>query len=303
MKLRRKYMSRPIFTGSAVAIVTPFGADGKINFDKLAEIIDFQISNGTSAIVICGTTGESATQTLEEHAETVSFAIRHTAKRVPVIAGGGSNDTMAALYLCQHAEEQGADGLLLVTPYYNKATQKGLVKHYEYIADRINTPIILYNVPGRTGCNFAVSTYAQLAKHKNICGVKEASGDLELVSRTMVATADEEFYIWSGDDKLALPMISVGAQGVISVLANIAPRPVADICEYALAGDYIKARELHLKYFEVMDAMFYEVNPIPVKTSMNLLGMDVGNLRLPLCEMEDANLAKLKTALSGVGLI
>ncbi|MDR2359958.1 MAG: 4-hydroxy-tetrahydrodipicolinate synthase [Oscillospiraceae bacterium] len=296
-------MNGPLFTGSAVAIVTPFGADGKVNFEKLAELIDFQIENGTSAIVICGTTGESATQSLGEHAETVSFAIRHTAKRVPVIAGGGSNDTMAALYLCQHAEEQGADGLLLVTPYYNKATQKGLIKHYEYIADRISIPIILYNVPARTGCNFAASTYAHLAKHKSIHGVKEASGDFELVSRTLAATAGEEFYIWSGDDKLALPMISLGAKGLISVLANIAPRPMARICEYALAGDYVKARELHLKYFSIMDAMFYEVNPIPVKTSMNLMGMSVGNLRLPLCEMEDANLAKLKQELASAGLI
>jgi 4-hydroxy-tetrahydrodipicolinate synthase len=296
-------MKKTLFTGSGVAIVTPFGVDGKVNFAKLGELIDFQINNGTSAIIICGTTGESATQSLEEHAETVSFAIKHTAGRVPVIAGGGSNDTQAALYLCKHAEEQGADGLLLVTPYYNKATQTGLVKHYEYIADRINIPIILYNVPGRTGVNIEVSTYAALAKHPNIAGVKEAGGNLEHVSKTMVATAGEDFKIWSGDDKLAVPMMSLGAVGVISVLANIAPRAIAEICGYALDGDYTKARELHLKYFELMDAMFIEVNPIPVKTSMNLLGWNVGELRLPLCDMEPPHLEKLKAELKKAGLL
>jgi 4-hydroxy-tetrahydrodipicolinate synthase len=296
-------MKSPLFTGSAVAIVTPFGRDGKVNFAKLGELIDFQIRNGTSAIVICGTTGESATQSLDEHNETVSFAIKHTAGRVPVIAGGGSNDTQAALYLCQHAQEQGADGLLLVTPYYNKATQKGLVKHFEYIADSVNIPVILYNVPVRTGVNISVDTYAQLSKHKNITGVKEAGGDIELVSRTLIATQGEDFSVWSGDDKLAVPMMSLGAVGVISVLANILPRPVAELCSYALDGDFAKARELHLKYFALMDAMFYEVNPIPVKTALNLLGYDAGELRLPLCEMEPSNLERLKTALTNAGLL
>ncbi|MDR0819603.1 MAG: 4-hydroxy-tetrahydrodipicolinate synthase [Oscillospiraceae bacterium] len=296
-------MKKTLFTGSGVAIVTPFGEDGKVNFAKLGEMIDFQINNGTSAIIICGTTGESATQSLEEHAETVSFAIKHTASRVPVIAGGGSNDTQAALYLCKHAEEQGADGLLLVTPYYNKATQKGLIRHYEYIADRINTPIILYNVPGRTGVNMEISTYAALAKHPNVVGVKEAGGNLEHVSKTLVATAGEDFKIWSGDDKLAVPMMSLGAVGVISVLANITPRVIAELSSYALNGDYVKARELHLKYFALMDAMFFEVNPIPVKTALNLLGWNVGELRLPLCEMEPRNLEKLKAELKNSGLL
>jgi 4-hydroxy-tetrahydrodipicolinate synthase len=296
-------MKKTLFTGSGTAIITPFGQDGKVNFTKLGELIDFQISNGTAAIIVCGTTGESATQSLEEHAETVSFAISHTAGRVPVIAGGGSNDTQAALYLCRHAEEQGADGLLLVTPYYNKATQKGLVKHFEYIADRVNIPMILYNVPVRTGVSIAVPTYAALSKHPNIAGVKEAGGDLELVSRTLLTTAGEDFKIWSGDDKLALPMISLGAVGVISVLANIIPRAVADICAYALSGDYAKARRLHLKYFALMDAMFCEVNPIPVKTAMNLLGWEVGGLRLPLCEMEPQNLEKLKGELTKAALL
>jgi len=296
-------MASPLFTGSGVAIVTPFGADGKVNFSKLAELIDFQIDNGTSSIIICGTTGESATQTLEEHADTVSFCIKHVNKRVPVIAGGGSNDTLAAVQLSQHAEHEGADGLLVVTPYYNKATQNGLVKHYEYIADRVNIPIILYNVPGRTGVGFDVATYARLAKHPNIQGVKEAGGNIETVSKTLIATADEEFYVWSGDDSLAVPMMSLGAIGVISVLANILPKETAAICSAALNGDFKLARELHLKYFPLMNAMFYEVNPIPVKTALNLMGKNVGDLRLPLCDMEPANLEKLKTQLKLAGLI
>ncbi|MDR2606109.1 MAG: 4-hydroxy-tetrahydrodipicolinate synthase [Oscillospiraceae bacterium] len=296
-------MASPLFTGSGVAIVTPFGADGKVSFTKLAELIDFQIDNGTSAIIICGTTGESATQTLEEHADTVSFCIKHVNKRVPVIAGGGSNDTMAAVQLSQHAEHEGADGLLIVTPYYNKATQNGLIKHYEHIADRVNVPIILYNVPVRTGIGFDVGTYARLAKHPNIQGVKEAGGNLELVSKTLIAAAGEEFYIWSGDDALAVPMMSLGAKGVISVLANILPGAVAELCTAALNGDFVKARELHLKYFPLISAMFYEVNPIPVKTALNLMGRNVGDLRLPLCDMEPANLEKLKVQLKAAGLI
>jgi 4-hydroxy-tetrahydrodipicolinate synthase len=296
-------MKTPVFSGSAVAIVTPFGSDGKVNFNKLGELIDFQINNGTAAIVVCGTTGESATQSLEEHAATVSFAIKHTAKRVPVIAGGGSNDTQAAVFLCEHAQKEGADALLLVTPYYNKATPRGLVKHFEYIADRVDIPIILYNVPVRTGVSIDVPTYVQLAKHPNIAGTKEAAGDLDLASRLLVAIAEQDFDVWSGDDALALPMIALGAKGVISVLANILPKVVSDLCSAALGGDYNTARELHLKYYSLIKAMFFEVNPIPVKTAMNLMGMDVGELRLPLCEMDPANLEKLKAELTKSNLI
>jgi 4-hydroxy-tetrahydrodipicolinate synthase len=297
------YMESILFTGSGTAIVTPFSSDGKVNFAKLGELIDFQIDNGTAAIIVCGTTGESATQSLEEHADTVSFAIKHTAGRVPVIAGGGSNDTQAAVQLCQHAQHEGADALLLVTPYYNKTTQKGLVRHYEYIADRVEIPIILYNVPSRTAVDFDIASYAQLAKHPNIVGVKEAGGSCDQVSRTLNATANEDFHIWSGDDKLAVPFMALGAVGVISVLANIMPAAVAEICKYALAGDFKTASELHLKHYAIMNAMFIEVNPIPVKTAMNLMGMNVGELRMPLCEMDPANAEKLKAELARSGLL
>jgi 4-hydroxy-tetrahydrodipicolinate synthase len=293
-------MKNLLFTGSAVAIVTPF-KDGNVNFDKLAELIDFQIDGGTASIVICGTTGESATQTLEEHAETVDFCIKHTNGRVPVIAGAGSNDTEAALYLCRSAEKSGADGLLIVTPYYNKTTQKGLIKHYNYLADRVNIPIILYNVPGRTGIGFTAETYYELSKHPNIIGVKEASADINLVTKTMALCGDD-LYFWSGDDSFGLPCMALGGKGIISVLANFLPRVIADLCDLCLAGDYENARKLNFKYIELMSAMFYEVNPIPVKTAMNLLGMDVGDLRMPLCEMEPNNLEKLKKAMIKAGL-
>ncbi|NLO47394.1 MAG: 4-hydroxy-tetrahydrodipicolinate synthase [Clostridiales bacterium] len=293
-------MKKPLFTGSSVAIVTPF-KDGKVNFKKLGELIDFQITGGTASIVICGTTGESATQTLEEHADTVDFCIRHVNGRVPVIAGAGSNDTEAALYLCRSAEKSGADGLLVVTPYYNKATQKGLIRHYNYLADRVNIPIILYNVPGRTGIGFTVDTYYELSKHPNIIGVKEASADINLVTKTMALCGDE-LYFWSGDDSFGLPCMALGGKGIISVLANFLPRVMADLCDYCLSGDFENARKLNMQYIDLMSAMFYEVNPIPVKTAMNLLGMDVGELRMPLCEMEPANLEKLKNSMRKAAL-
>ncbi len=292
-------MKTPVFTGSGVAIVTPF-KDGKVNFEKLAELIDFQIKGGTSSIIICGTTGESATQSLEEHAATVDFCVKHTKGRVPVIAGAGSNDTMASKYLCQHAEKSGADALLIVTPYYNKATQKGLIKHYTTLADCVNIPIILYNVPSRTGCGFTAETYYELSKHPNINGVKEASGNFTLVNTAMSMCGDD-LYFWSGNDSDALPMMSLGAKGVISVIANLMPELTAKICEYALNEDFVSARKLHLEYVQLMESMFIEVNPIPIKTAMNLVGMDAGELRLPLCEMEPANLEKLKKAMRAKG--
>ncbi len=294
-------MKTPVFTGAAVAIVTPF-KDGKVNFKKLEELIDFQIAGGTSAIVICGTTGESATQTLEEHMQTVDHCVQYVNSRCAVIAGSGSNDTAAALMLSQEAERSGADGLLVVTPYYNKATQRGLVKHFTYLADHVNIPIIMYNVPSRTGCNIAVSTYKELSKHPNINGVKEASGDLSLVAKTRAACGDDLF-IWSGNDDQTVPIMSLGGKGIISVMSNIMPRLMADICDLCFKGDFPAAAKLQLDNLQLMNDLFIEVNPIPVKTAMNLMGMDVGELRMPLCEMSDANLETLKASLAKAGLL
>lgn len=294
-------MKTPVFTGSSVAIVTPF-KDGKVNYNKLSELIEFQIAGGTSAITICGTTGESSTMSLEEHMETVDFCVKHVNKRVKVIAGAGSNDTMAAVLLSQEAERSGADALLLVTPYYNKTTQRGLVKHYNYIADRVNTPIILYNVPSRTGLSFTTDTYKELSKHPNINGAKEASTNFTLIGSTIAACGDDLF-IWSGNDDETVPMMSIGAKGVISVVANILPSFMADLTKLCLNGDFKLASELHYKYLDIMGKLFIEVNPIPVKTAMNIMGMEVGDTRLPLCDMEPANLEKLKIALEKIGLI
>ena len=293
-------MKQPLFKGSATALVTPF-KDGHINYDVMKKLIDMQIEGGTSALIICGTTGESATQTLEEHMEAVDFCAKYAAGRITIIAGAGSNDTAAAVMLSRHAEASGADGLLIVTPYYNKATQKGLIRHYSVIADSVNVPIILYNVPSRTGCGFTAETYKELSRHPNIIGVKEASGNFSLVSETR-AICDDDFYIWSGDDALTLPLMAMGAQGVISVLANFLPDVMSEICSLCFKNDFKAARELNYKYIHLMNAMFCEVNPIPVKTAMNLLGYDVGGLRLPLCEMEPANVEKLKRELINVGL-
>lgn len=293
-------MKTPVFTGSSVAIVTPF-KNGEINFSKLGELIDFQIANGTSAITICGTTGESSTMSLEEHAKAVDFTVKHVNKRVKVIAGSGSNDTNAALFLSQEAEESGADALLMVTPYYNKATQAGLIKHYTYVADRVNIPIILYNVPSRTNCCFTAETYKTLSEHPMINGIKEASGDFTLISKTRALCGDE-MNIWSGNDDQTLPIMALGGMGVISVAANIIPRVMSDICRYCLEGDYESALKPHLEYMDIMDTLFVEVNPIPVKTAMNLMGMDVGELRLPLCEMYPQNLEKLKKSMQNIGL-
>ena len=294
-------MKEPVFTGSSVAIVTPF-RDGRVDFEKLAELIDFQIAGGTAAITICGTTGESSTLSMEEHMETVDFCIKHVAGRVKVIAGTGSNDTMAALELSQEAEKSGADALLMVTPYYNKTTQKGLIQHYTYIADRVNLPIILYNVPSRTGLSFTAETYKALSKHPNINGVKEASGNFSLIAAT-IADCGDDLYVWSGNDNETVPMMSLGAKGVISVVANILPGLMAELTQACLEGDFAKGASLQLKYLELMNRLFIEVNPIPVKAAMNLMGMNVGEPRLPLCEMEPANLEKLKEAMRRVNLI
>ncbi len=294
-------MKTPVFTGSSVAIVTPF-RDGKINYRKLGELIDFQIDGGTSAITICGTTGESSTLSLEEHMEAVDFCVKYVNKRVKVIAGAGSNDTIAAVLLSQEAEKSGADALLSVTPYYNKTTQRGLIKHYTYIADRIGIPMIVYNVPGRTGLSCTADTYRELSKHPNINGVKEASGSFPLINSTIAACGDD-FHVWSGNDDETLPMMCIGAKGVISVVANILPAFMAELSSLCLNGDFRRAAGLHYKYLDIMGKLFVEVNPIPVKNAMNMMGMDVGEPRLPLCDMDPANFDKLKAAMQKLGLV
>lgn len=294
-------MKTPIFTGSSVAIVTPF-RNGKVDFEKLGELIEFQIQGGTSAITICGTTGESSTQTLDEHIETVDYCVKHVNGRVKVIAGSGSNDTVAALMLSQEAEKSKADALLIVTPYYNKCTQRGLVKHFTYIADQVNIPIILYNVPSRTGVSFTVDSYKELAKHPNVNGIKEASSNFSLLTSTLAACGDD-LNIWSGNDNEVVAMMSLGAKGVISVAANIVPAIMSEMTAACLAGDFKRGAELQLKYLDLIDRLFIEVNPIPIKEAMNLMGMDVGAPRLPLCEMEPANYEKLKASLHKIALI
>ena len=294
-------MKTPIFTGSATAIVTPF-CDSKVDFKKLGELVDFQIAGGSAAIIVNGTTGECSTQTLEESTAAIDFCVKHVNSRIKVIAGTGSNDTQSALFMSQAAEKSGADALMMVSPYYNKTSQRGLVKHFNFIADRVNLPIILYNVPSRTGLSFSADTYKELAKHPNINGAKEASSDFKLIGSTIAACADE-FFFWSGNDEDTVPLMSIGGLGVISVLANIIPAQVAQMTKLCLEGNFKAAAEIHLKYFDLTDKLFIEVNPIPVKTALNLMGMNVGELRMPLCEMAPDNLEKLKAAMKAVELI
>jgi 4-hydroxy-tetrahydrodipicolinate synthase len=294
-------MKTPVFKGSSTAIVTPF-RDGKVDYKKLGELIDFQIAGGTSAITINGTTGECSTQTLEESTATIDFCVKHVNSRVKVIAGTGSNDTQSALFLSQAAEKSGADALMIVSPYYNKTTQRGLVKHFTFLADRVKLPIIMYNVPARTGMTFTADTYIELSKHPNINGVKEASSDFKLIGTTLVACSDSLFF-WSGNDEDVVPLMSMGGLGIISVMANIVPHVVAKITKLCLDGDFKSAAELHLKHFDLIDKLFIEVSPIPVKTALNLMGKDVGEPRMPLCDMSPANLEKLKASMKAVGLI
>lgn len=291
-----------IFTGAGVALVTPMNADGSVNFDKMKELIEFQIANDTDALIICGTTGEATTISDEDQIECVRFAKEVAAGRVPVIAGAGSNDTAHCIELAQACEKAGADGVLLVTPYYNKATQKGLILHYTAVAESINIPIILYNVPGRTGCNIAPKTVAELAKVKNIVAVKEASGNLSQVAE-IAALVGPDFDIYSGNDDQILPVLSLGGKGVISVLSNVAPKQTHDMVMNYLNGNTAAATKLQLEAIELIGALFCEVNPIPVKTALNLMGYEVGACKLPLCEMEPKNLETLKTALKNYGLI
>ncbi len=292
-----------IFVGAGVAIVTPMKANGEVNYDKFAQIVDDQIANGTDSIIVCGTTGESSTLTHEEHIECIRFVVQHVNKRVPVVAGTGSNCTDTAVYLSKCAARDGADAVLLVTPYYNKATQKGLIAHFTTVANAIDIPAILYNVPSRTGCNILPETAAEMAKTvDNIVAIKEASGDISQIAK-LACLCDGKMDIYSGNDDQIVPILSLGGKGVISVLSNVAPRQTHDIVEKYLSGDTAGSLELQLKYLPLVKALFSEVNPIPVKAAMNMMGMEVGPLRMPLTEMGEANAAVLRQELEKVGLL
>lgn len=294
-------MKNPIFTGSGVAIITPFTKDG-VDFAKFGELIDFQIKNKTDAIIVCGTTGEASTMDDKEHLSCVEYAVKRVGGRVPVIAGTGSNDTKHGIELSVEAEKLGTDGLLLVTPYYNKTSQKGLVAHYTMHADSVNIPIILYNVPSRTGLCISVETAKQLSKHPNICAIKEASGNISYVAQ-IAASCGDDLSIYSGNDDMIVPIMSLGGVGVISVVANILPKQTHDIVESYLSGDIQQSKKLQLDMLDLINTLFIEVNPIPVKTAMNILGYNVGELRMPLCDMSDKNLEALKNALKNYGLL
>ncbi len=291
-----------IFKGAGVAIVTPMYEDGSVNYDKLAELLEEQIAGGTDAIIICGTTGESATMSEAEHSKVIKFAIDKVAKRIPVIAGTGSNCTQTAIELSKQAEADGADALLLVTPYYNKATQKGLIAHYTAIAESVSLPIIMYNVPSRTGCNIQPETAAYLAKNvKNIVAIKEASGNISQVAKVK-ALAGDSLDIYSGNDDQVIPLLSLGGIGVISVLSNVAPKQTHDMVMEYMEGDREKALKIQLDALPLIDALFCEVNPIPVKAALNLMGKEVGPLRAPLTTMEEAHQQTLAQAMKNFGI-
>lgn len=292
-----------IFTGAGVAIVTPMKANGEVNFEKFGELIDFQIENGTDAIIVCGTTGEASTLTHEEHLDTIKYCVEKVNGRVPVVAGTGSNCTDTAIYLSTEAEKYGVDGLLLVSPYYNKATQNGLYEHFKAIADSVKIPVILYNVPSRTGCNILPETVVRLCKDvDNILGVKEASGDISQVAK-LAALSKGCVDIYSGNDDQIVPIMSLGGVGVISVLSNVAPRQTHEICQKYLDGDVEGSRKMQLEALELCNALFCEVNPIPVKKALNLMGMEAGVLRRPLTDMEEKNVARLEKAMKEYGIL
>ena len=295
-------MKKPVFTGAAVAIITPMRADGSVDYEELGRIIDDQIDNGTDAIVICGTTGESPTMTDEEHTACIRYAVKKTAGRVPVIAGTGSNDTKYAIWLSRQAQADGADALLLVTPYYTKTSQAGLIAHYTAIADAVDLPCILYNVPSRTGCNLTAASLKQLAKHPNINAVKEASGNISQVAE-IAAACGEELNIYSGNDDQIVPLLALGGKGVISVLSNVAPRYTHDICAKWFAGDTAGSLAMQLAALPLCKALFADVNPIPVKWAMNRLGWHAGACRLPLVAPDEAVQAQLDSALRAFGLL
>lgn len=289
-----------LFQGSGVAIVTPY-TEKAIDFDRLEELIQWHIKEKTNAIIICGTTGEASTMTVEEHKAAIKFAVNTVKGQIPVIAGTGSNNTAHAIEMSKYAESVGVDGLLVVTPYYNKTTQKGLVEHYNAIADNVSIPIIVYNVPGRTGVNVLPKTLLELSKHKNICAVKEASGNISQVAE-IARLCPEDFYMYSGNDDMVVPLLSLGGKGVISVVANILPRDTHMMVQEYLDGNIEESRKIQLKMKGLIDALFIETNPIPIKTAMNLLGMNVGKLRLPLTEMEESNKQLLIKEITDYGL-
>ena len=292
-----------VFKGAAVAIVTPMNQDGSVNYDELAKLIEFQIANSTDAIVICGTTGEASTLSHEEHLDVIKYCVEVVNKRVPVIAGTGSNSTETAIYLSTEAEKYGADALLLVSPYYNKATQGGLYPHFKQTADAVKIPCILYNVPGRTGCNILPATVVKLCTDvKNIVGIKEARGNISQIAK-LAAMADGKVEIYSGNDDQIVPIMSLGGLGVISVLSNVAPKQTHDICQAFFDGDTAKAAKLQCQAIELIDALFCEVNPIPVKKAVALHGYNAGPLRLPLTEMEPEHVEVLKKAMKNYGIL
>lgn len=292
-----------LFRGAGVALVTPFHEDGSVDYEKLAELVEEQIAGGTDAIIACGTTGEAATMSEEEHMDVIRFIIKAVNHRIPVIAGTGSNCTATAIDLSKQAEEAGAEGVLLVTPYYNKATQGGLIQHYEAVAGAISLPCILYNVPSRTGVTIQPETMAYLYQHvENIVGVKDATGNISMITKLM-SLVDENFLLYSGDDDQIVPLLSVGASGVISVLSNVAPRQTHEICQKWFDGDIKGAREAQFKAYPLIKALFAEVNPIPVKAALNLMGKNVGSLRLPLTEATDSTKALLKDEMTKYGIL
>ena len=295
-------MKNTIFTGAGVAIVTPMNEDGSVNFDAYADLIDFQIENKTDAIITCGTTGESSTLSDEEHREVIRFAIEQTAGRVPVIAGTGSNDTKYAIELSQAAGEMGADGLLLVTPYYNKTSQRGLVAHFGMIAESVKTPMILYSVQSRTGVNIAPETALELSKYDNIVAIKEASGNISQVAKIRALCGDN-LDVYSGNDDQIVPLLSLGGKGVISVLSNVAPEVTHNICQLYFDGKVAESAALQLEYLDLCNDLFIDVNPIPVKEALNMMGMNAGPCRMPLCEMTDAAKDKLAATLARHGLL
>lgn len=295
-------MKKSVFKGSGVALVTPMNSDGSVNFEVLGEILEFQIKNKTDAIIVCGTTGESATMSDEERAMVIDFAVKKVGGKIPVIAGTGSNSTEHTLEMSKKAQELGVDAILVVTPYYNKTSQVGLIRHYSYIADNVDLPMILYNVPSRTGVSIRPETYAELAKHPNIVATKEANGDLSAITKT-IALCGDDLGVYSGNDDQTIPILSVGGLGVISVFANVCPYESHEISEKFFSGDIRAARELFLKSNELMEALFCDVNPIPVKEAMNQLGFRCGGCRLPLVPLSAQNKDKLVTAMRKFGII
>ena len=295
-------MKKLVFEGSAVALITPMNTDGSINYETLGKLIDFQIENGTDAILVCATTGESPVLSHEEHCEVVRYTVKKVNKRVPVIASSGSNSTKYAVELSNALQNAGADALLTITPYYNKTSQAGFIKHFYYIADRVKVPMILYNIPSRTGCNIKPETYFELSKHPNIVATKEANGDIAAAAKT-ISLCGDNLAMYTGEDNQTLPMIALGGKGVISTTANVIPNVMHKICSDYFSGNIDESRSKFIKYIDLMNALFVDVNPMPVKFALNAMGFACGPCRLPLTELSDENKGKVKAYLKKYGLI